>query len=77
MRWLKIICSAIMIDYRGGKATCIKGKMMQWQLDALAELFREENLTDAEIRVSSAGHTNFSTNIPPSLHQRIRNFLAG
>ena len=77
MRWLKNICASILIAYRGGKATCQKGKIMQWQLDALAELFYNENLTDTEIRVSSAGHTTFSANIPPSLHQRIRNILAG
>ena len=50
---------------------------MQWQLDALTELFHIENLTDAEIRVSRSGDATFSTNIPPSLHQRIRNILAG
>ena len=77
MNWLKNIFASILIAYRGGKATCQKGKIMQWQLDALTELFHLENLTDTEIRVSSAGHATFSANIPPSLHQRIRNILAG
>lgn len=77
MRWLKNIGAATSIGYRDGKATCLKGKLMQWQLDALTELFNAQNLTNAEILVSRLGHTTFSTNILPTLHQRIRNILAG
>jgi hypothetical protein len=77
MRWMKNIGAATSIDRREGQTTCLKGKLMQWQLDALTELFHTENLTDAKIRVSRAGHATFSANIPPSLHQRIRNILAG
>lgn len=77
MRWMKNIGAATSIVRREGQTTCLKGKLMQWQLDALTELFHIENLTDAEIRVSRSGDATFSTNIPPSLHQRIRNILAG
>jgi hypothetical protein len=59
------------------KRNTLKGKIMQWQLDALTELFNAQNLTNAEILVSGLGHATFSTNILPTLHQRIRNILAG
>lgn len=77
MKWIQRLSAENTIIYRKGVATASNGKMMQWKLSAIAEALTSEEITVAEIWIKKQGAIHFSKEIPSTLHQRLRNMIAG
>ncbi len=77
MKWFKRFAAEGCITFSNNSAKCLKGKILQWQLHCIADEFREQEISHAEIWMSASGKITFSREIPAILHQRLRNIIAG
>lgn len=77
MKWFRRLSADCTIHYRNGIATASDGKLMQWQLSAIAEKLSNAGITDAEIWIKTQGPIQFSREIPGDLHAGLRNLIVG
>ena len=63
------------ISFRGGHCELLKGKLDRRLLREIAEELVRSHVEGGEIWINGDGRMRFSDEIPPELHQRLRNIL--
>ena len=77
MRFLDRWRSTLTITVDEGRATCTKGKVNQRCLADVAAAFQHAGLTSGELYLAGDGRLDFSSDIPASCHQQLRNVVVG
>lgn len=75
MRFFARLRSVTVIVIVEGKASASKGLVPRAVLEDLTVLCGDEGIGKAEIWIGGDGRRTFSGEIPPHLHQRLRNVL--
>jgi hypothetical protein len=76
MKFVSRLFSEYAIQIRGGSARCVKGKMLGRVMSDISSLASENNIQEGEIWINQAGRVSFSSEIPNTIHQRIRNVVS-
>ena len=76
MNFISRMLSDTAIGIINGSAKCLKGKLMSRDLSDISDLAREAGVLKGEIWIGGNGRIRFSSGIPKSIHQRMRNILA-
>lgn len=75
MKFVSRLFSVYAIRISGGSARCVKGRMQSRVLTDISILAAENDLREGEIWIDQVGKVSFSSEIPPAIHQRIRNVI--
>jgi hypothetical protein len=75
MRFFSRLFSHTVIAFVDGSCVAIQGKVCSGVLRDLAGILVENGVPRAEIRIGGDGRIRFSKEIPPEVHQRLRNIL--
>ena len=76
MRFFSRLLATTVITFTDSRCAVVKGKVLAWILQDLAGFLVENGVSHAEITIGGNGRACFSKQIPPELHQRLRNILA-
>jgi hypothetical protein len=76
MKFISRLFSESAIQIRGGTAYCVKGKIMNRLLNDLSSLAADFNINKGEIWIDQVGKVSFSTDLPKTMHQKIRNVIS-
>ncbi len=72
-RWSPALFAGAVIRVVGGTAQCVKGGISTAALRAV--VLSDGGVTEAKITLTRAGTVRFSSSIPESEHQRLRNIV--
>jgi hypothetical protein len=75
VHFLQRLLSSTAISFDGSSCVAVKGKVSSRMLRETAECLCENGLKRGEIWIRGDGKFRFSDDIPPELHQRLRNIL--
>lgn len=75
MKFLSRLSAITAIRFKEGRAVALKGKPMRSLLNDLSQLAEDSSLQKGEIWINALGKISFSKEIPPAVHQRIRNVI--
>jgi hypothetical protein len=64
------------VQIRGGTAHCAKGKIMSRLLKDVSSLAVDFNVGQGEIWIDRVGKVSFSSDLPETMHQKIRNVIS-
>jgi len=73
--WLKLTCPVVIL-VKAGKVTCLKGRLASRTLREIQALLADEGIQSGQISMQGNGRFGFSSSIPKTHHQRLRNILA-
>jgi hypothetical protein len=74
-RWSPSLFAGAVIRVVGGTAQCVKGGLSTAALRAVERVLSDGGVTEAKITLTRAGTVRFSSSIPESEHQRLRNIV--
>lgn len=75
MRWFSRILSVTAISFEHGRCEVLKGNVRRSILSDLSGELTASGVTCGELWIQGNGRIQFSIEIPPELHQRLRNIL--
>lgn len=75
MKFLSRLLSITVIAFADGRCREVKGKVSGNQLRDVANCLTEAGVARSEIWIGGDGRIQFSPEIAPALHQRLRNIL--
>lgn len=75
MKWFSRLLSVTAIAFSNGRCEVLRGKMPGPILSDLADALAASGVSCGEIWIRGDGRVRFSLEIPPELHQRLRNIL--
>ena len=75
MRFFSRLFAHTVIAFADGCCVVVQGKVGSAVLRDLAGCLEENDVPRAEVRIGGDGRIRFSKEIPPEVHQRLRNIL--
>lgn len=75
MKWFSRLLSVTSIAFSQGRCEVLRGKMAGPILSDLTDVLAAAAVSCGEIWIGGDGRVRFSPEIPPELHQRLRNIL--
>lgn len=75
MKWIFRLLSVTAIAFSNGRCEVLRGKMAGPILSDLADVLVASGVSRGEMWIRGDGRVRFSPEIPPELHQRLRNIL--
>lgn len=75
MKWISRMLSVAAISVAEGRCELLRGKLDRRLLSELADEMARMKVIQGEIWINGDGRVRFSDEIPPELHQRLRNIL--
>lgn len=76
MNWFLRLLAENTITLQQGQAHDRRNHLVQWKLATIAELLTNAGIHKADIWIATSSAITFSHNIPPELHQKLRNIIA-
>ncbi len=75
MKWFSRLLSTTAISFSNGRCDVLRGKAGRFVLSDLADELAAAGVSCGEMWIGGDGRVRFSPEIPPALHQRLRNIL--
>lgn len=75
MNWFSRMLSVTAISFGNGRCEALKGNVKRSILSDLSGELTASGVTRGELWIQGNGRIRFSAEIPPELHQRLRNIL--
>ena len=75
MKWISRLLSVTAISFSNGRCDVLRGKAGRSVLSDLADVLVAAGVSRGEMWTGGDGRVRFSPEIPPELHQRLRNIL--
>ena len=73
MKFFQRMGATVVVRIENGQATMVKGRIRSAGLRDVAAICRDGGVTKGEIWVNAVERVTYSSEIPDSLHQRLRN----